>query len=245
LKAFPNNPTSNKMSSAQSETQQQEIDWHDTDKMPTIADIDKIYRLKDVCESPMAMLTLDRVSNLLARLAEDDISFPEPETDDDDDVMCVDCDYGMSRQAFERGKGRIMFGLNVKYLKRKEYRCGCCDDRVSDPQGEFPDTDSEEEDEREYTIEKQVVGMGYMSFYDEEDMLSQIVYCKNGCWKLKGDDTAKDLDGELCITDDDEPQHDICCGCGKYDDTRPVCDCGGSHRSNCAECELVNRLTIP
>jgi len=37
--------------------------------------------------------------------------------------------------------------------------------------------------------------------------------------------------------EDDEPQHDICCGCGKYDDTRPVCDCGGSHRSNCAECE--------
>ena len=40
--------------------------------------------------------------------------------------------------------------------------------------------------------------------------------------------------------EDDEPQHDICCGCGKYDDTRPVCDCGGSHRSNCAECEEYN-----
>ena len=38
------------------------------------------------------------------------------------------------------------------------------------------------------------------------------------------------------LPEDDEPQHDICCGCGKYDDTRPVCDCGGSHRSKCAEC---------
>ena len=52
--------------------------------------------------------------------------------------------------------------------------------------------------------EKQVVGMGYMSFYSEEDMLNQIVYCKNGCWKLKGDKTARDLDGDLCITDDDD-----------------------------------------
>jgi len=186
LKAFPNNPTSNKMSSAQSQTRQQEIEEYDTDKMPTIAEIDELYNLMPMPDS--MRLTLDRVSNLLNRLAEDDISFPEPETDDDDDVMCVDCDYGMSRQAFERGKGRIMFGLNVKYLKRKEYRCGCCDDRVSDPQGEFPDTDSEEDE-------------------------------------------------------DDEPQHDICCGCGKYDDTRPVCDCGGSHRSNCAECEDKKKPT--
>ena len=203
---------------------QQEVEEYDTTKMPTIAEIDELYNLMPM---PASMrLTLDRVSNLLNRLAEDDISFPEPETDDDDDdVMCVDCDYGMSKQAYERGKGRIMFGLNVKYLKRKEYRCGCCDDRVDDPEGIFPNwigtTDSEEEDEREYTIEKQVVGMGYMSFYDEEDMLNQIVYCKNGCWKLKGDDTAKDLDGELCITDDeDEDDYDVCCvGCGER-----VCD---------------------
>ena len=32
------------------------------------------------------------------------------------------------------------------------------------------------------------------------------------------------------------PERDMCCGCGKYDDTRGVCDCGGSHRSDCAEC---------
>ena len=71
------------------------------------------------------------------------------------------------------------------------------------------DSDDEEEDEeREYTIEKQVAGMGYMSFYDEKDMLDQIVYCKNGCWKLKGDKTARDLDGDLCVTDDEEEEEE-------------------------------------
>jgi len=65
----------------------------------------------------------------------------------------------------------------------------------------------QEDDDREYTIEKQVVGMGYMSFYDEKDMLDQIVYCKNGCWKQKGDKTARDLDGDLCVTDDEEEEY--------------------------------------
>jgi len=60
----------------------------------------------------------------------------------------------------------------------------------------------EEEEEREYTIEKHVVGMGFMSFYDKKDMLEQITYCKNGWWKLKGT-KVRDLEGELCITDDE------------------------------------------
>ena len=65
------------------------------------------------------------------------------------------------------------------------------------------------QEEQEYTIEKQVVGMGYMCFYDEEDMRNQIVYCSNGCWKLKGDKTARDEDGDLCITDDEEDEEEL------------------------------------
>lgn len=61
---------------------------------------------------------------------------------------------------------------------------------------------------RGYTIEKQVCGLGYMSFYDEKDMLEQIVYCKNGCWKVINDKTARDLEGELCITEDEESDSD-------------------------------------
>jgi len=74
-------------------------------------------------------------------------------------------------------------------------------------QVEFVKND-EDDEEREYTIEKQVAGMGYMSFYDEKDMLDQIVYCKNGCWKLKGEKRARDLDGDLCVTDDDDDDED-------------------------------------
>ena len=36
---------------------------------------------------------------------------------------------------------------------------------------------------------------------------------------------------------DDGPEHDICCNCGKFEDTGNVCDCGGSHRELCDECK--------
>ena len=65
------------MSSAQS--QQQEIDEYDTDKMPTIADIDEIYTLTQLDDR--MRLTLDRVSNLLARLEEET---PQQETNGDE-----------------------------------------------------------------------------------------------------------------------------------------------------------------
>ena len=62
-----------------------------------------------------------------------------------DDITCIDCDYYISKNRFDRGKGRIMFNDVVcEYTGRPGYRCGCCDDRVSDPEGMFPDTDSEE-----------------------------------------------------------------------------------------------------
>jgi hypothetical protein len=38
------------------------------------------------------------------------------------------------------------------------------------------------------------------------------------------------------LPSDDEPENDICCGCGKYKDTGDACDCGCSHRELCEEC---------
>lgn len=64
-------------------------------------------------------------------------------------------------------------------------------------------TDSEEESE-EYTIEINVVGLGWCRYIDEEDRDKHVVYCKNGCWKLKGDKTAKDDEGNYCETDEEE-----------------------------------------
>ena len=198
------------MASAQSQTRQQEIDEYDTDKMPTIADIDEIYTLTQLDDR--MRLTLDRVSNLLARLEENDARAVEKgeqnvlnklETwlntpaNEDDDVM----DF-------------ILDGLGVKIYTKEDWR------------------EIQEEKEME-----------------EED-------CECGNNREKGYDSKGNMRCEDCdidgpnynggLTDDededDEPQHDICCGCGKYDDTRPVCDCGGSHRSNCAECEDENPI---
>ena len=56
-------------------------------------------------------------------------------------MNCVDCDYSLCEGEFDSGKGRIMFNdVNEDGTK---YRCGCCDDRVSDPQGRFPNDEEE------------------------------------------------------------------------------------------------------
>jgi len=74
--------------------------------------------------------------------------FPEDRCSDCEEeeprMNCVDCDYSLSEGEFNSGKGRIMFNdVNDDGTK---YRCGCCDDRVADPQGMFPDEEEEEEE---------------------------------------------------------------------------------------------------
>ena len=64
--------------------------------------------------------------------------------------------------------------------------------------------ESSSEEEEEYTIEINVVGLGFCQFVDEEDRDKHVVYCKNGLWKMKGDKTAKDCEGNYCETDDEE-----------------------------------------
>jgi len=71
------------------------------------------------------------------------------------------------------------------------------------------DWDSEEESESEEEEEKcaleiNVVGLGFCQYENEEERDKQVVYCKNGCWKLKGDKTAKDDEGNYCETDEEE-----------------------------------------
>lgn len=58
--------------------------------------------------------------------------------------------------------------------------------------------------EEKYQIEINVVGLGWCRYVDEEDRDKHVVYCKNGFWKIKGDKTAKDDEGNYCETDDEE-----------------------------------------
>ena len=59
---------------------------------------------------------------------------------------CIDCDYTMTRDYFDAGKGRIMFSAG-KGLKDGTFRCGVCDDRCDDPEGMFPNDESKEDEE--------------------------------------------------------------------------------------------------
>ena len=59
---------------------------------------------------------------------------------------CIDCDYTMTRDYFDAGKGRIMFSAG-KGLQDGTFRCGVCDDRCDDPEGMFPNDESKEDEE--------------------------------------------------------------------------------------------------
>ena len=50
-------------------------------------------------------------------------------------VSCCMCDYVMTQEDFDLGKGRIMYSEGFA-IDKGEYRCGCCDIRCSDPDGE-------------------------------------------------------------------------------------------------------------
>ena len=63
-----------------------------------------------------------------------------------------------------------------------------------------------EEEEEEYKIEINVVGLGFCRYIDEEDRDKKVVHCKNDCWKIRGDKTAKDDEGNYCETDEEEEE---------------------------------------
>jgi len=60
-----------------------------------------------------------------------------------EEVVCCECDYTISQVDFDKGKGRIMYSDVVPSLGWHLFRCGCCDDRCSDPQGCMIDDDDE------------------------------------------------------------------------------------------------------
>jgi len=73
---------------------------------------------------------------------------PMWEPEEEEEIECVDCDYSIKRDAFDAGKGRLMFNDTEHSTEPvKLVRCGVCDDRCSDPQGIFPNDEEEEEEE--------------------------------------------------------------------------------------------------
>ena len=78
--------------------------------------------------------------------------------------------------------------------------------KESDEDDSDEEDDSDDSDEDEYTIEINVVGLGWCRYVDEKDRDEQVVHCKNGYWKMKGDKTAKDCEGNYCETESDEEE---------------------------------------
>jgi hypothetical protein len=61
----------------------------------------------------------------------------------------------------------------------------------------------------------------------------EVWYCENcdeECYKEEEEDEDDENDKS------NKPQFDCCCGCGKWKEYGPICDCGCSHRAKCEEC---------
>ena len=78
-------------------------------------------------------------------------------------------------------------------------------------------------------------------YADDEFVCDKCWMCCEECSKNKNPAVGARY-GDVCECEDEEeqvlgPEHDICCKCGKFEDTGNVCDCGGSHRELCDECK--------
>ena len=104
-------------------------------------------------------------------------------------------------------QGCLPLMVEKEYCVIKEYNCSSPMAMYIGENLVYPtDEEEEEEEEREYTIEIQVCGLGYCRYYDKEDRDKYVVYCKNGVWKMKGDKTARDMEGNLCETESEEEE---------------------------------------
>ena len=117
---------------------------------------------------------------------------------------CDSCDYSMSMEEFDRGKGRIMFNdIN----EGKDYRCGVCDDRVSDPQGMFPNDEEyvEYEVESGYMIDEDTIGKSWTTCFNKSELESAIFEynrLKYGGEYDFVDLVERTMEGEDCMSSD-------------------------------------------
>jgi hypothetical protein len=91
-------------------------------------------------------------------------------------MNCNECDYSLTENEFDAGKGRIMFNEGDG-IEKGQYRCGKCDIRA-DEMGYFPieDEEEDEEDEDEEGKEWCEVGEHYV---DADEMWEDFADCKN------------------------------------------------------------------
>jgi hypothetical protein len=156
---------------------------------------------------------------------------------------CIDCDYTMTRDDFDAGKGRIMFSAG-KGLKDGTFRCGVCDDRCDDPEGMFPNDESKEDEEGDVIqcgkCECKLINDGARNIWSpkEWDTIEDAVWTDDDAFCKKCFDELVEEDDSA----EDEPE--CCVGCGKngkFPENRDgdmMCEwCMSDEDESCSECE--------
>ncbi len=164
----------------------------------------------------------------------------EMEEDEDTKKQCESCgtddkvyDYWWVEQAGKKWQLCEQCGIDEEQEKCVEPYCYESSDHCFCSVGGCVPPSGEEEKDVCVGCEKEVVvdyetGKGYtIANCDTCDKM----LCRD-CLESGTEDMCK-----YCVVCEDEPERNMCCGCGKYNDTRPQCDCGCSHRSNCEDCE--------
>ena len=85
---------------------------------------------------------------------------------------CIDCDYTLTENEFDAGKGRIMFSEG-EGIEDGEYRCGVCDIRASH--------DGYEDLRRCATCDEELDEDYWKAFAFENGEEPQPVYCSSKC----------------------------------------------------------------
>jgi len=63
----------------------------------------------------------------------------EIEEEEENDKCCCTCDYTMTEQDFDAGRGRIMFSEHDNMTDDGKYVCGMCDGNCGEDGDEEPD----------------------------------------------------------------------------------------------------------
>tara|TARA_R110002167_G_scaffold92960_1_gene249505 strand:+ start:52 stop:759 length:708 start_codon:yes stop_codon:yes gene_type:complete len=101
--------------------------------------------------------------------------------------------------------------VDKKFVVEKEYNTSSAYllmmlELIKEDEEEEEEEEEDEEDEsedEEWDIEIQVVGFGFCRYKTMEDVKRETTLCKNTLYKMKGDKTAYDMEGNYCETEDE------------------------------------------
>ena len=135
---------------------------------------------------------------------------------------CNSCDYFLTEQEFDYGKGRIMYAEG-EGIDEGEYRCGVCDPRCDDPDGVFPPNEESEDEEDKETHKDEVECVSCGVLFKETE-------CTGTCATNEFGPFDKYL-CEKCFTNGE-----VCFNCNLYFEAGMVIFCDTLEEGRCEKC---------